>query len=304
MVAWVGPAEAAARAAGRVANSPGTYIRVEPCVSYFQPGFAGMLPWECQCSARCCRCRGLPAQGGKMHEIRALLFDVFGTVVDWRNGVAGQVAPFLERHGSAASPAAFADAWRRRYQPGMEAVRSGRRPFVPLDTLHRENLEAILPEAGLDPAAIPPAELDALTLAWHRLDPWPDVLPGLARLKKQYIIAPLSNGNIILMLDIARRAGIPWDTILGAEVVRAYKPDPRAYDRTVALLALRPEQVCMVAAHNSDLAAARRSGLRTAFVARPTEHGPGQTTDLAPEQDWDFVAGDFLALADALGAAC
>lgn len=237
-----------------------------------------------------------------MREIRALLFDVFGTVVDWRSGVANHARPFLERHGSRIDPNMFADAWRQRYQPAMEAVRNGCRPFVPLDTLHRENLEFILAEAGIDPASVDQAELDALNLAWHRLDPWPDVLSGLVRLKKRYIIAPLSNGNIVLMLDIAKRAGIPWDAILGAEVVQAYKPTPQAYDRTVALLALRPEQVCMVAAHNSDLAAARRSGLRTAFVARPGEHGPRQNTDLVAEQDWDFVAMDFNVLAEVLDA--
>jgi 2-haloacid dehalogenase len=237
-----------------------------------------------------------------MQEIRALLFDVFGTVVDWRTGVARHARPFLERHGSEADPALFADAWRRRYQPAMEEVRSGRRPFARLDILHRENLAAILPDAGIDPASVASAELDELNLAWHGLDPWPDVPSGLARLKKRHIIAPLSNGNIILMLDIAKRAGIPWDAILGAEVVRAYKPTPEAYLRTVELLAMQPGQVCMVAAHNSDLAAARRCGLRTAFVARHTEHGPGQRTDLAPEHDWDFVAADFDALAGMLGA--
>ncbi len=235
-------------------------------------------------------------------NIRAVVFDVFGTVVDWRSGVARDAAPFLARHGkSDVSPTSFADAWRERYQPAMEEVRTGRRPFTRLDVLHRENLEAILKDFGIDTAAVPAAELDALNLAWHRLDPWPDVVAGLARLKAGYIIAPLSNGNIILMIDIAKRAGLGWDAILGAEVVRAYKPMPEAYLRTVEVLAMRPEQVCLVAAHNGDLAAARKCGLRTAFVPRPTEHGPGQTTDLRPEQDWDVVAGNFGELATALG---
>ncbi|MBI0536221.1 haloacid dehalogenase type II [Roseomonas sp. KE2513] len=233
--------------------------------------------------------------------VRALVFDVFGTVVDWRSGVAREAAPFLARHGAAADPAAFADAWRRRYQPAMEAVRSGVRPFTRLDTLHRENLEAVLPEFGIDPARVEPAELDALNLAWHRLDPWPDSVAGLARLRDRYIIAPLSNGNIVLMIDMAKRAGLPWDAILGAEVVRAYKPAPEAYLRTAKVLAMQPEEVCLVAAHNDDLAAARRCGLRTAFVPRPTEHGPRQAKDLAPAQDWDLVAENFGDLATRLG---
>ncbi len=235
-----------------------------------------------------------------MQNVQALLFDVFGTVVDWRNGVAREAAGFLRKNGILMEPADFADAWRRRYQPAMEAVRSGQRPYVRLDILHRENLEAVLTEQGVNIAGIDPAALAELTLAWHRLDPWPDVLTGLARLRERFIIAPLSNGNIILMLDMARRAGLPWHTILGAEVVQAYKPTPAAYLQTVDLLALKPEQVCMVAAHNNDLAAARDCGLKTAFVLRPTEHGPGQTTDLHPEQDWDVVVNDFEALADAL----
>jgi len=238
-----------------------------------------------------------------LDRVRALVFDVFGTVVDWRSGVARDAAPFLARHAkSRVDPAAFADAWRKRYDPAMEAVRGGRRPFVRLDVLHWENLVAILPAFGIDPAEVPAAELDELNLAWHRLDPWPDVVAGLVRLKSRYIIAPLSNGNVVLMLDMAKRASLPWDAILGAELAQAYKPDPEAYLRTVDILAMRPDEVCMVAAHNSDLAAARACGLATAFVPRPTEHGPGQTKDLKGEQDWDVVARDFGDLADRLGA--
>jgi 2-haloacid dehalogenase len=234
-----------------------------------------------------------------LDRVRALVFDVFGTVVDWRSGVARDAAPFLARHAkSRVDPGAFADAWRQRYDPAMDAVRSGRRPFVRLDVLHWENLVAILPAFGIDPAKVPAAELDELNLAWHRLDPWPDVVAGLTRLKRRYVIAPLSNGNVILMLDMAKRAGLPWDAILGAELAQAYKPDPEAYLRTVDILAMRPDEVCMVAAHNGDLAAARACGLATAFVPRPTEHGPGQTRDPRPEQDWDVVAPDFGALAE------
>ncbi len=234
-------------------------------------------------------------------DVQALVFDVFGTVVDWRSGVARESTPFLARYAPSAEPAAFADAWRRRYSPAMEEVRSGRRPFVRLDVLHRENLEGALPEFGIDPPSVPPAELDALNLAWHWLEPWPDSVPGLTRLKRRFIIAPLSNGNIRLMLDMGKRAGLPWDAILGAEVAQAYKPAPEAYLRTAETLMLEPAQVCLVAAHNDDLAGARRCGLRTAFIPRPTEHGPGQTTDLRPEEDWDIVASDLVDLADHLG---
>ena len=234
-------------------------------------------------------------------DVQALVFDVFGTVVDWRSGVAREMAAFLARYAPGADPAAFADAWRRRYSPAMEEVRSGRRPFTRLDVLHRENLTAILPEFGLDPATVPLPQLDALNLAWHKLDPWPDSVSGLLRLKRRFIIAPLSNGNIRLMLDIARRAGLPWDAILGAEVAQAYKPSPEAYLHTAEVLMLKPAQLCLVAAHNGDLAAARRCGLLTAFIPRPTEHGPGQTTDLGPKEDWDAVANDIEGLARQFG---
>ncbi len=234
--------------------------------------------------------------------VRAMVFDVFGTVVDWRSGVGGEAAHFLVKHGATwVDPSLFADAWRARYQPAMEAVRRGDRPYTPLDVLHRENLEAILPDFGIEPDRVPAADLDDLTLAWHRLDPWPDAAAGLTRLKRGFIIAPLSNGNIILMVDLAKRAALPWDAILGADVSRAYKPSPDAYLRTAAVLALEPSAICLVAAHNGDLAAARGCGLRTAFVPRPTEHGAGQRNDLAPEQAWDVIAEDFVALAALLG---
>jgi 2-haloacid dehalogenase len=236
-------------------------------------------------------------------EIRALLFDVFGTVVDWRSGVAREAAGFLTRYGRGDGDAgAFADAWRRRYSPAMEEVRSGRRPFTRLDVLHRENLVAILPEFGIDPAGVPAEVLDQLTLSWHRLDPWPDAVAGLERLKTRFMIAPLSNGNVRLMIDLSKRAGLPWDAILGAEVVRAYKPMPAAYVRTVDMLGLRPAEVCMVAAHLSDLSAAAACGLRTCFVPRPLEHGPARATaDLRPARDCDLVVADFLELAGRMG---
>jgi 2-haloacid dehalogenase len=233
--------------------------------------------------------------------VKALVFDVFGTVVDWRSGIARDATAFLARHGrSDVDPPAFADAWRRRYQPAMEEVRTGRRPFTRLDVLHRENLDGVLRDHGIDPAGIAAAELDWLNRAWHRLDPWPDTIPGLIRLKARHFIAPLSNGNILLLANMAKRAGMPWDAILGAEVARAYKPQPEAYLRTAEVLGLAPGEVALVAAHNGDLAAARKAGLKTAFVLRPTEHGPAQTTDTRAEAEWEAIASSFEDLADRL----
>lgn len=237
-----------------------------------------------------------------MEQVKALVFDVFGTVVDWREGIARDAAPFLARHGATGiDPRAFADAWRRRYQPAMEECRSGRRPFTRLDVLHRENLELVLRDHGLDTTRIGEAELAEMNHAWHRLDPWPEAVAGLTRLRRKYVLAPLSNGNIALLLNMARRAAIPWDAILGAEVAQAYKPEPAAYLRTAEVLGIRPDELCLVAAHNGDLKAARGCGLKTAFVTRPTEHGPGQTTDIEPSEAWDVVARDFQDLAGKLG---
>jgi 2-haloacid dehalogenase len=230
--------------------------------------------------------------------MRAALFDVFGTVVDLRSGVARDVGAFFRSHAiRGIDPVAFADAWRERYAPAMEEVRAGRHPFVPLDRLHFENLQATLAGFGIASQDFQEAELRELNRAWHRLDPWPDAIDGLTRMKVKMIIAPLSNGNLSLLLNMAKRAALPWDAILGAELVKAYKPDPEAYLRTASLLDLAPGEIVMVAAHNGDLAAARACGMRTAFVARPREHGPGQTTDVKPEQEWDFIAADFKDLA-------
>lgn len=231
--------------------------------------------------------------------VKALVFDTFGTVVDWRSGIARDAKVFLARHGRAEVDAhAFADAWRKRYQPAMEAVRSGRRPFTRLDVLHRENLDALLGEYGITAEE---AELDWLNRAWHRLDPWPDAIPGLLRMRPRHFLAPLSNGNILLLANMAKRAGIPWDAVLGAEAAQAYKPQPEAYTRTAEILGLAPGEVALVAAHNGDLAAARKAGLKTAFVLRPTEHGPSQTTDTGATGDWEAVASSFEELAEKLG---
>jgi 2-haloacid dehalogenase len=232
--------------------------------------------------------------------VRAVMFDVFGTVVDWRSGIAAAVAGFARGHGLDLDPGAFADAWRGQYQPSMRRVRSGERPFVTLDVLHRENLDDALRERGLDPAAFDPAELDGLARAWHFLPPWPDSVAGIAAMKRGYIVGPMSNGNTSLLLDMAKSAGLPWDLILGSDVTRAYKPDPEAYLRPAALLGLRPGEVMLAAAHPADLAEAAKAGLATAFIARPLEHGPQAAGPQAPAGHWDLTGDAITAVAGQL----
>ena len=231
-------------------------------------------------------------------KIHALLFDVFGTCVDWRSSIVRQGAGLNRQKGLDTDWAAFADAWRALYQPSMEQVRRSSRPWTILDALHRESLDKLVVQFGLQ--ALDRDELDHLNRAWHRLDPWPDTVPGLQVMKRNFVIAPLSNGNVALLVNMAKRAGMPWDAILGAEVAGYYKPQPEAYLAAARLLGLEPRQCMMVAAHNSDLAAARKCGFRTAFVCRPGEHGPGQTTDLDAESDWDVVTTSFIELAKEL----
>jgi 2-haloacid dehalogenase len=231
--------------------------------------------------------------------VKALTFDVFGTVVDWRSGIVREGEALGRARGLTVDWGRFADAWRGLYQPMLERVRSGQMPWTRLDDLHRASLDHLLAEFGIK--GLSEDEIDHLNRAWHRLDPWPDVVPGLTRLRGRYVLATLSNGNVALLVNMARRAGLPWDAILGAEVARHYKPQPPAYLVTADLLGLRPEQCMMVAAHNGDLAAAAALGFRTAFVPRPREHGPAQTTDLRADRDWDVVAADFGDLATRLG---
>ena len=227
-------------------------------------------------------------------RIEALIFDVFGTCVDWREGVAREV----ERAGLPVDGHAFADHWRGRYQPAMERIRSEGRPYVDLDVLHRENLAETLAAFDVSlPDPDPDAAADDLARAWEKLPPWPDVVPGLARLRERRLVAPCSNGSIALMANLARFADLRWDAVLGAGLARDYKPKPVVYLASCAALRFAPERVMMVAAHNDDLRAARAAGLRTAFVPRPREHGPEQTSDLAPEEAWDVVATDFADLA-------
>ena len=234
-----------------------------------------------------------------MKEIRALVFDVFGTLVDWRSGIAREARAALSPLGHAIDGEAFADAWRAQYQPTMEEVRSGRLPFSKLDALHRRNLDRVLHDFGLD--SVPEPVRAVLNLAWHRLDAWPDVGPGLARLRERFRIAPCSNGNISLMADLARRNGWHWDAILGAELARDYKPKPIVYLSAAAAFDCEPGETMMVAAHSSDLEAAAAVGLRTAFIARPDEYGPGRGERRASVAV-DLSAESLTALADRLGS--
>jgi 2-haloacid dehalogenase len=230
--------------------------------------------------------------------LRALFFDVFGTLVDWRSSVAREAESILSALGHELDWLAFADAWRAEYQPGMEEVRSGRIPFSKLDVLHRRNLERLLPRFGLQ--NLSEEVLDDLTLVWHRLDAWPDVPAALARLKKKFWLAPVSNGNISLMVDLARRNDFPWDAILGAEVAGDYKPKPRVYLAACDAFSLEPAQCMMVAAHSGDLAAASACGLRTAHTARVNEYGPN-TGEAKPTAKVDYAAKDLAGLAEKLG---
>ncbi len=232
--------------------------------------------------------------------IKALFFDVFGTLVDWRSSVAREAEKILRPQGKNLDWLAFADAWRGEYQPGMEEVRSGRIPFAKLDVLHRRNLERFLPRfigKNLGVTDLPDAVLAELTLAWHRLDAWPDVPAALARLKTKFMIAPCSNGNISLMVDLARRNNFPWDAILGAEIAGDFKPKPGVYLSACAALDLPPAQCMMVAAHSKDLAAAAAVGLRTAHTARPDEYGPN-TGEPGPIVPVDYAAKNLAELAD------
>ena len=230
--------------------------------------------------------------------VKALFFDVFGTLVDWRSSIAREARMMLEPKGFALDWLAFADAWRGEYQGAMDEVRNGRIPFCKLDVLHRRNLDLILPRFRVE--GLSETERHDLNLAWHRLDAWPDVSGGLHRLKRRYILAPLSNGNISLMVDLARRNDLPWDAILGAEIAGDYKPKPRVYLAGAEALDLPPGECMMVAAHTSDLLAAAKLGLRTAHIARPDERGPGKG-EAAPSEPMDIAANSLDHLAERLG---
>lgn len=240
----------------------------------------------------------MPTSISPLSDIKALTFDVFGTVVDWRSGIIREAEQIGRRLGIKRDWAAFSDAWRALYQPSMSRVSNGLRTWTKLDELHRESLLQLLKEfeiKGLDEEGI-----QRFNQAWHRLDPWPDSIEGLTILRGSYVLATLSNGNVALLVNMAKRAGLPWDAVLGAEVTGHYKPQPEAYKKTAELLGLQPEQCLMVAAHGSDLRAAAEQGMRTAFISRPLEYGPQQYTEQKIEHDFDIISTSMVDLAHQL----
>jgi 2-haloacid dehalogenase len=231
---------------------------------------------------------------------RALAFDVFGTVVDWRSSVIRELEEFGQRHGLQRDWHSFADNWRAGYAPAMDRVRRGELPWTRIDDLHRMILVELLADAGI--VSVSDEEIDELNRAWHRLDPWPDAVAGLARLKERFTITTLSNGNMSLLTNMAKRARLPWDCVISAELFHHYKPDREAYLGCADLLGVPPEQLMLVAAHPGDLRAARAAGLGTAFVSRPLEHGPAREAHGNGPGEFDIAATDFIDLADQLGA--
>jgi 2-haloacid dehalogenase len=232
------------------------------------------------------------------HNIKALVFDTFGTVVDWRTSIIRQLSELGTRKGMQADWEAFADAWRAGYHPAMDRVRRGERPFASIDVLHRERLDEVLDLFKI--SGLSEGEKQGLNKAWHRLDPWPDSVGGLQRLKPRYILSTFSNGSFACLVNMAKYAGLPWDCIFCADIVRHFKPDPETYRGVIDFLGLSPNEVMLVAAHNYDHRHARLHGMRTAYVNRPTEFGPRQTEDIKAEDDWDVIVNSFTALADVL----
>ena len=233
-----------------------------------------------------------------LRQVQVLAFDVFGTVVDWRGGIIAELTAIAAERDLSLDAGAVADAWRTRYQPFLDRVRQGERPWQVLDELHRAGLDEVVREFGLE--RLTEADLDRLVLAWHHLPPWPDAIAGLVRLRSRFVLATLSNGGMALLVNLARAAGLPFDCILSTELVKSYKPDPRTYQLVPSLLAVRPAQTMMVAAHPYDLSAAAAQGMRTAFVRRPQEWGTGKVE--GPDFSVDVEADDFLDLAAQLGA--
>ena len=234
-----------------------------------------------------------------MADLRAILFDTFGTVVDWRSSLVAELTKFGAARGIAADWVTLVDHWRAAYAPSMDRVRRGDAPWTKLDDLHRQSLDTLVEKAGIE--GLTEVDRVYLTMGWHRLHAWPDAVPGTARLNSRFITGPLSNGNVSLLVDLKRFNGLAWDVILGAEVVKHYKPDPETYLGACRLLSLEPGEVMLCAAHNEDLRAAQRLGLQTAFVPRPTEYGPHQRRDIEATGPWDHVVTGIDQLADRLG---
>ena len=235
----------------------------------------------------------------RLSSIKALVFDVFGTVVDWRGSIIGEGVAWGKARQLQIDWANFADRWRAGYGPAMNRVRTGELPWTKLDDLHRTILEQLLREFRIE--GLTEEEKDYWNRVWHRLKPWPDSVAGLERLKKKYIIAPLSNGNVALMTDMAKRSGLPWDAILGAELVQHYKPDREVYLSVPGFLGVKPDEIMMVAAHSSDLKAAAGCGLHTGFIYRPNEFGAGSKTEKVDPGVFDIVSNDMVDLAKQMG---
>ncbi|HUB13610.1 MAG TPA: haloacid dehalogenase type II [Acetobacteraceae bacterium] len=229
----------------------------------------------------------------------AIVFDTFGTIVDWRGSLIAELTEFGKQRGITADWTGLVDAWRAAYHPSMDRVRKGEQAWTTLDNLHRASLDHLVAEFGI--TGLTEADLQHINRGWHRLKPWPDSVPGLTRLKRRYIIGPLSNGNVSLLTNMAKFAGIPWDLVFGSDLFHHFKPDPETYLGVARLLDLEPGQVMLGAAHNNDLANARKCGLMTGFFARPSEYGPHQKRDFAADQDWDVVAADIEDMAAKLG---
>ncbi len=266
---------------------------------FLQAGSIAMIGSTMSPGAQAARAQTVARAASDLGGVKALVFDTFGTVVDYRRAIIAEGEALGRARGLKVDWPTFADAWRAAYAPAMDRVRNGQLPWTKLDALHRMMLDQVL--ADFNVKGLTEAEIDHLNHVWHRLDPWPDAVSGLTRLKKKFIIAPLSNGNVSLMTDMAKHAGLPWDLILGAELARHYKPDKEVYLTAADLLSLMPPQLMMVAAHKNDLRAARGVGFRTAFVPRPQE-GPNGEKDFTPDPAFDVVAPDFNALASLLGA--
>ena len=245
-----------------------------------------------------CGSRAQPA-AERLDMVKALTFDVFGTVVDWRSTIIREGGELGERLGLDVDWPQFADDWRGGYGPAMQRVRSGELPWTKIDDLHRMILDGLIPRHGLE--RLDEAQREHLNRVWHRLEPWPDSVSGLTRLRTRYMLATLSNGNVALLANMAKNAGLPWDVVLSAELAQQYKPDAEVYRKAADLLGLEPEEVMMVAAHEGDLRASAGVGFRTAYVPRPLEYGAGRSRELSPEASFDIVADDFNDLADKLG---
>tara|TARA_R110000868_G_scaffold202801_1_gene450592 strand:+ start:3209 stop:3922 length:714 start_codon:yes stop_codon:yes gene_type:complete len=230
---------------------------------------------------------------------RAIIFDVFGSVVDWRTSLIDELTDFGKTRSIAADWTALVDAWRGEYVPSMKRVAASELPWMTLDELHRASLDKLVIAQGIK--GLSEDDLEHMTLGWHRLKPWPDSVAGLTRLKSRYIISPLSNGNVSLLVNMAKNANLPWDLILGSDIFGHFKPAPETYLGAARLLGLEPSDVMMAAAHNADLKAAKALGLMTAFFVRPTEYGPAQVYDLEPRGDWDYIVRDIEDLAEKLG---